>query len=112
MSFVEYLINEGYKPYRKIYENKKWNYVECKDRLNYFSSCVPGFIDIRLVKDDKEFIYGLLEQNMSPTLIYPRPADYTTDQVNRLLINKKYKEILVMACKGGKKKGGKGKGGK
>ena len=112
MNFIEYLMEKGYKPYRKIYENKKWHYIEDNKRLDYFSSCVPGFSDIRLIKEDSEFIYGLLEQNTSPTLIYPRPINYSTDQINRLLIDKKYEEILIMACKGGKKKGGKGKGGK
>jgi hypothetical protein len=75
MSFVEFCISNGYKAYRKFYNRslKTWEYVEVDD-TNYFSSCVGGYIDIRLLKDgEKEIVYGLGDYPYPPTLIWPNP---------------------------------------
>lgn len=55
MSFIEYLINKGYKPYRKIYNRstKEFDYIE-DDIICYFSSAVGGYTDIRLIKDNED----------------------------------------------------------
>lgn len=71
MNFQEYLLNNGYKPFRKIYQNKQWIYTEIP--LNGFSTSVSGGVDIRFIKDENEIIWGLSERNKPPTLIYPRP---------------------------------------
>ena len=85
MSFVEFLVlKKGFLAYRKIYnaKSKKWEYIQVKDNLNYFSSMVPGFIDIRLIKDNLEIIVGIpgvfIPDNADngkthhPTLIWPK----------------------------------------
>ena len=100
MSFVEYLINKGYKPYRYVYNKSKndWEYIY-DDNINYYSSCVPGYLDIRLLKDKEEIIYGLHEINHSPLLIYPRLNLVTDSQVDRLFIEKSYDKIYNLIKK-------------
>lgn len=92
MSFVDYLINKGYKPFRKIFDlkSKKWIYVgenELKSYCittdnNFFSTMSEGCIDIRLIKDEKEIVFGIpgiivSDKNSKtykthyPSLIYP-----------------------------------------
>lgn len=93
MNFIEYLINNGFKAYRKIYENKHYVYVPETNQLNYFSSCVPGYLDIRLIKDNMEIIYGLHEYKHPPCLIYPKLAN-TDAQVDRIFQTNTYGQIL------------------
>ncbi len=98
MSFIEYLINKGYKPYRKVYNRntKEFDYIE-DDNICYFSSAVGGYTDIRLIKDDKEVIYGLHQCNHSPVLIYPRPDNITKDEdIDRLFMDNTYDQISNM----------------
>lgn len=103
MNFIQYLIQLGYKPFRKVYQNKEWVYIP-DNNISYFSSTVPGYTDIRLIKANFEFIYGLNEAGHSPTLIWPR-IGLNDDEVNRMLITKNVQEIYDMACKKGGKKG-------
>lgn len=98
MSFIEYLINKGYKPYRKVYNRstKEYDYIE-DDNVCYFSSAVSGYTDIRLIKDDKEVIYGLHQCNHPPVLIYPRPNNITKDEdMDRLFMDNTYDQISNM----------------
>lgn len=80
IGFLSYLVSKGFTPYRKIGDK----YVKCS-LDNYFSSTMPGYLDIRLIKGKKEVIYGLHERNHPPTLIYPRPQwvvhDYEMDRL-------------------------------
>lgn len=103
MSFVEYCISCGYKPFRKVFDRKsrKWNYVECTD-VNFFSSVVSGKIDIRLIKDDREIIFGIPgaiydplegEKTHFPTLIYPNVFG-TIQETDRAFKNIPFEEIL------------------
>lgn len=96
MSFIEYLISNGYKPYRKVYDRSKrvWEYIQ-DDNINYFSSIVSGYADIRLIKDDKEVIYGLHQYKHHPILIYPRPSEIINDeQMDRFFMNNTYDQIF------------------
>ena len=91
--FEEYLISQGYKRYRKIYEKRKWSYIEDKDRY-YFSTMMTGCLDYRYIKGDIEIIFGLHEKDKPPTLEWPRPKGITTDdEMNRILKNKTPKEV-------------------
>lgn len=98
MSFIEYLVNRGYKPYRKVYDRNKKEFVYIEDNnLHYFSSSVSGYTDIRLINGDREVIYGLHQSNHSPTLIYPRPNNITKDEeIDRLFIENSYDQICDM----------------
>ncbi len=80
--FIEYLLEIGYKPYRKILENEEWSYVPETKALNThyirseFNTQKRGGTDIRFVKDDdfdNEIIIGLNEVGKPPLIIYPRP---------------------------------------
>lgn len=97
MSFVEYLIDKGYKPNRKVYDRvtKQFQYVEC-DNVNYFSSCAPGYEDIRLLKDNQEIIYGLHEYGHPPVLIYPRLECKCDSEMDRVFMNNSYDQIYSM----------------
>jgi hypothetical protein len=82
---VYYLIEKGFKPFRSVYENKKQELVLCKDPLN-FSTMMNGYIDVRLIKDDSYWCFGLHEAGKPPTLIYPRTKElYFDDHMNRYL---------------------------
>lgn len=74
MNFPQFLKNMGYEPYRYVYNKhiKSWKYVPCKDD-DFFSSMVSGGLDVRYIKDDVEFIWGLHEKGKPPVLISPRP---------------------------------------
>ena len=77
MSFIEFCIRKGYKPFRKIYDKGKgmWIYTEEYNLFNYFSSTVSGYLDIRLIKNDNEIVFGIPYlyngKTHFPTLIYP-----------------------------------------
>lgn len=98
MSFIEYLIDNGYKPFRKVYDKQKKQYEYIEDNnLNYFSSMVPGYVDIRLIKDDSEIIWGLNEAQHSPTLIWPRLKDWVQDSdVDRVFKDLTYHQIFKL----------------
>ncbi len=81
MGFEDYLLSLGYKRFRKVYANNKFEYVDFKHKG--FSSMMPGGLDVRYIKDndfDNEIIFGLSEKDKPPTLVYPRPRiKYVTD---------------------------------
>ena len=81
MNIVKYLIYNGYKAYR-------WSesgYLICNNNFD-FSSMRVGGSDVRLVKGNSEFIYGLHEKNKPPTLIFPRTFDLQLDdKMNKYL---------------------------
>lgn len=101
MGIVEYLIGNGFKPYRAIYNKStcKFEYEPDKYGLQYYSSTVPGMSDIRLIKGEIEVIYGLHEVNKPPTLIYPS-LGVNDDEVNRVLIKQDVNEIYdkIIQC--------------
>lgn len=96
MNFIEYLINKGYKSYRKVYDKNSKSYQYIPDNnINYFSSAIDGYIDIRLIKDDKEVVYGLHEYKHPPVLIWPKPEGVITDaQMDRFFMNNTVDEIF------------------
>lgn len=96
MSFIEFLISKGYKSFRKVYQNKQWIYIEENDNLNYFSSSIGGYIDLRLIKNNKEIIFGLHEYKHHPTLIYPNLGCSFDKDIDRLFEKYSYEEILEM----------------
>lgn len=66
MNIQDYLLSIGFIPHRL---NDKFEWV-----VNYkkgFSSMVIGGIDIRYIKGNEVFVYGLYEQGKPPTLSYP-----------------------------------------
>ena len=92
IGLVEYLISKGYKSYRKVMSRKSSEYIE--DHNIGFYSSMSEHIDIRLIKDDKEVVYGLHERGHSPTLIYPRPKGIITDaDMDKVFVNKTFEEI-------------------
>lgn len=93
IGFIEYLINNGYKPYRKVMSKKgKSSYIE-DNNIGFYSS-MSEHIDLRLIKGDKEVIYGLHESNHSPTLIYPRPVNVIFDRdMDKVFLSKSFEEI-------------------
>lgn len=96
MSFIEYLIEKNYKPSRHLYKSGiGWYNEEEKYDVNFFSSCVPGYLDIWLTNGDKTIIYGLNEREHPPVLIYPRLGTRDAD-VDRVFMNNSYDEILSM----------------
>ena len=91
LGFVHYLIQQGYTPYRKVYEHSKFQ--EIPDNYpDYFSSTVPGYTDVILRKKNKLVIYGLHEYKKPTTLIYPRNVS-TDDEMNRIFQTKTFEEI-------------------
>lgn len=95
IGFVEYLISKGYKPYRKIMSKKGFTYVE--DFNVGFYSSMSEHIDLRLIKDDREIVYGLHERGHSPTLIYPRPTKVIWDaDMDRIFLKHSFEEIMEM----------------
>lgn len=92
----QYLINIGYKRYRKAYEKKEFVYIP--DTIGYyFSTMVTGWLDYRYLKGDHEIIFGLNEKDKPPTLIYPRPKNVKEDDVmNRVLKDNSPEEIYKM----------------
>jgi hypothetical protein len=87
---VNYLIEKGYKPFR-------WsrNRLTPCDRPIEFSSVTVGGVDVRLIKGNSVFIYGLHEKGKPPTLIYPRPKGiYLDDEMNRFLSENTDEEVF------------------
>jgi hypothetical protein len=94
MNFINFLIVQGYKVYRKVYNKalKKWEYIQDIDweknflpyNRDFFSSMTAGCMDIRLINDKgNEIVWGIpgvfIPENAEvgvthpPTLIYPNP---------------------------------------
>lgn len=97
LGFINFLIEKGFTPYRKAGDK----YVKCS-LLEYYSSAMPSYIDLRLVKDELEIAYGLHEYKHPPTLISPRPKGVVFDyEMDRLFESKSYEEIYSMILKGG-----------
>lgn len=91
MNFINFLIINGYTPFRKVYDKvkKTWVYIQDidweKNNLpfdrEYFSSTASGCVDLRLIKNDNEIVWGIPciytsdgnEDGKAhyPTLIYP-----------------------------------------
>ena len=98
MNFVEFCISKGYTPYRCVYDKTKHKHEYVKEEskyLDYFSSAAPGYLDIRLVKGDKEIVYGLHEANHFPTLIYPRqPIGLDATSIDRAFDTYTFGQIL------------------
>lgn len=93
IGFINYLIRKGYKPCRK---NNRGNYIP-DNNISYFSSSYSSYLDIRLVKGNKEVVYGLHERGHSPTLIYPRPKGVVTDvDMDKVFLSKSFEEIADM----------------
>lgn len=103
MNFIEFCINNGYRPYRKNFNvgKRQWEYEACNDN-DYFSSSAPSYVDIRLLKDGKkEIVYGIpgcfgsqngLEKKTHfPTLIYPNPFGGIAD------VDRAFKELTFEA---------------
>jgi hypothetical protein len=65
---IQYLMSIGYKPFRY----SKLGLVPCANPYDY-STMREGGLDVRLIKGDSTFIYGLHEFKKPPTLISPRP---------------------------------------
>ena len=76
-AFTDYLIGIGYKPYRKVFVNKKFEYQ--LSTYDYFTTVMGGGLDIRFLKDGKEIVWGLSENGKPPTLISPRPNGIKSD---------------------------------
>lgn len=55
MSFLEFAKRNAYTICRKIDDK----YIEEKGIPDYFSSCMPGYMDVRLVKGNNEIVYGI-----------------------------------------------------
>lgn len=94
LGFIDYLIQNGYKSYRYIYDksSKKYNYIP-DNNTSYYSSSIGGYLDIRLIKDNKEVIYGLNEANHPPVLIYPRLPNYFDKDVDKMFEKYSFQEI-------------------
>ena len=102
MGFEDYLLSLGYKRYRKVYANGKFEYVDFKHKG--FSSMMPGGLDVRYIKDndfDNEIIFGLHEKYKPPTLVSPRPRinnkgmnEYSDDAMNVCLLNETPEDIF------------------
>lgn len=71
MGIQNYLIENGFIAYRKVYENKNFIY-KLNDKSD-FSTMVGGGLDIRYVKDNVEITYGLNELGIPPTILSPLP---------------------------------------
>lgn len=79
------VLDEGFKPYRKYYDYKKheFEYLPC-DKPFHFSSMSEGYVDVRLIKEGTEIIYGLLEAGHPPTFIN-KYLGYTNMEVQESL---------------------------
>lgn len=76
-NIIQYLIENGFTPYRMDVYTGKYHIIE--NYLDFFSSTLSTYLDIRFKKDNIEIIYGLHERNHPPTIIYPRPSGVVTD---------------------------------
>jgi hypothetical protein len=65
---IQYLMSIGYRPFRY----SKLGLVPCVNPYDY-STMREGGLDVRLIKGDSIFVYGLHEFKKPPTLISPRP---------------------------------------
>jgi hypothetical protein len=81
MKIIEYLISIGYKPFR----HTKIGLTPCINPYDY-STMREGGIDVRLIKDNSTFIFGLHEYKKPPTLISPRTHELKRDdEMNKFL---------------------------
>lgn len=100
MSFVDYCISKGYKPYRKVYsKHEGWKYEEDYTHTDYFSTCSPNNSDLRLIKDGNEIVYGLeyVNADMSchfPTLIWPKIFGDNVESIDKAFQIMTNEEIL------------------
>lgn len=95
VGFIEYLISKGYKPYRKVMTKKGSTYTP-DGGIGFYSS-MSEHIDLRLIKGNKEVVYGLHERGHSPTLIYPRPEGVVTDaDMDRVFLNNSFENIATL----------------
>ena len=103
-NLIQLLKDKGYKPFRKIHKKGNFTYKPC-DNNYFFSSMIHGFLDIRYIKNNKEFIFGLNEMGKPPTLIYPLPFilkndifincdDYTNEMLRTKSASEIYNAIL------------------
>jgi len=100
MSLPEYLLQEGFMPFRKLFIDGNWIYEPCEFNNDY-SSLVNGKLDYRFIKDGKEIIWGLNERHKPPTLVYPRPKGVNTDdEMNKILLDNDSETIYNMICVG------------
>lgn len=114
MHFIEFLILNGWIPYRKSFNKSKreWQYIsidECSlngisDDILFFSSTTDGCIDIRLIKDNNEIIFGIPSaeelsngkyKTHHPTLIYPNIFG-TVNKTDEAFENMSYEEIYKL----------------
>ena len=89
MNIIQYLISIGYKTFR-------WStkgYIVCNDNFN-FSTMSEGGLDVRLVKYNSEFVFGLNEIGKPPTLIYPRTSDLRKDNDMNSFLSKNSSEFV------------------
>lgn len=97
MSFIEYLISIGFKPYRRVYDrnSKSWTYKEEEKNLSYFSSSVPGYSDLWLINGKDIIVWGLHEYKHYPTLIYPK-LSFTDYEIDRIIQKFSYKDLYKL----------------
>jgi len=68
-SLWEYLLEIGYKAFRKY--GKEQRYIEVNKDYSTFSSMSPGMLGIYFIKDKSVFIYGLSLYPYPPYFIRP-----------------------------------------
>lgn len=90
MRIIEYLISQGYKPFRQT----KNGMIPCINPYD-FSTMREGGLDVALTKDNSIFIFGLNEVKKPPTLKYPRTIKLQRDdEMNRFLSENSPKEVF------------------
>lgn len=95
MKIIEYLISIGYKSFR----HNKIGLVPCINPYDY-STMREGGIDVRLIKDNSIFIFGLHEHKKPPTLISPRTNELQRDnEMNKFLADHSAKEVVEILLK-------------
>ena len=98
--FEQYLIELGYKRFRKEFYKKQWRYIPVDDDNSVYSTMVSGWLDYRYILDGDEkteITFGLNEKGKPPTLCYPRPKGiYEDDEMNKLLQLKTPDEIYKL----------------
>jgi|LakMenEpi03Aug12_release.lakeMendotaPanAssembly.Ray.scaffolds.fasta_scaffold2126906_1 hypothetical protein len=95
MKIIEYLISIGYKPFRYT----KCGLVPCNNPYDY-STMREGGIDVRLIKDNSTFVFGLHEHKKPPTLISPRTNELQKDdEMNKFLADHSAKEVFESLLK-------------
>lgn len=81
-----YLIDNGWKVYRKNLRNGEWKYEETTFE-NFSSTYSEGCVDYRFIKWGFEIIYGLHERNKPPTLIYPHYMTTNGDSLTNAIMD-------------------------